>query len=142
MTQQISIPEVLTKEGIQLLSDALIAKVQAGDENPLNVLVRLRFMSKVIDSAEGVIKELASEEASKLNKGGDSVAGADITFSEGRRTFDYSNDKEWTALKEKIKEREELLKGLKKEVADTETGEVMAPPMVKYSSPIITVKFK
>lgn len=142
MSQQIVIPEVLTKEGITTLQNNLIEKVREGEENPLHVLVKLRFMSKVIEGAEAEIKKIATEEASKLNKGGDTVSGAEVTFSEGRRTFDYSNDSVWCELKEKIKEREEMLKGLKKEVADTDTGEIMAPPITKYSAEIITVKFK
>jgi hypothetical protein len=40
-----------------------------------------------------------------------------------------------------MKEREEMLKGLKKEMADTETGEIINPPMIKYSGATIILKF-
>lgn len=144
MTQQIAIPEILTKETITALTNSITEKAVEGDENPLHVLVRLRFMKSVIEGAEIRVKQIATEEASRLNRvgGHDFVLGTEVSYSEGRRTFDYSEDKEWNDLKEKMKNREEMLKGLKKPMADPDSGEIINPPIVKYSAEIIIVKFK
>ncbi len=142
MTQQITIPENLSKDTISELINSLVQKVNDGDENPLQTLVRLRFMKNVIEGAEERIKGFAAQEAAKLDKKGDMVLGVSVRHSEGRRNYDYSEDKTWVDLKEKMKNREELLKGLKFEVANTDTGEIMRPPIIKYSAETVTVTFK
>ncbi len=142
MIQQITIPENLNKETIAQLTNSLVQKVDDGDENPLHTIVRLRFMKKVIEDAEEKIKGFAVQEAAKLDKKGDVVLGVNVRHTEGRRTFDYSNDKEWNDLKEKMKNREEMLKGLTKPMADPDSGEIIEPPLVKYSAETVTVTFK
>jgi len=88
------------------------------------------------------IKPDATVEALKLQKGGERVAGVHVSAVNGKRTFDYSEDKEWCNLKEKLREREALLKGLPKDMADPETGEIISPPIIKYSPETINLKFE
>jgi ribonuclease BN (tRNA processing enzyme) len=133
MTQQISIPENLTKESITLLADHITEKAREGEENPLHSLVKIRFMKNVIEAAEVQVKQMATEEASRLSKSGETVIGTEVTYSE---------DKEWNDLKNKLKKREDMLKGLTKPMADPDSGEIINPPIVKYSAEIVTIKFK
>jgi hypothetical protein len=67
----------------------------------------------------------------------------EITKSQ-RTTYDYSNDITWVELKEKIKQREELLKAINPsitEIADSKTGEMLMPPLKKQSD-YLTIKYK
>ena len=111
------------------------------DDKPLEGYIRLRAFLSIIERGMEKLKGFALEEARKY-KGDNDMAGATFRHTEGKRMFDYSNDSVWRDLKEKLKAREEFLKGIKTEMADTNTGEICQPPIVKYASDSININFK
>jgi hypothetical protein len=131
------LPIRLTKESINNNAQLLSEKW----DEPLEAYIRLKAMRDTIDLAMDKIKGQAKEEAMKY-QGENDKCGAKFKYQEGARTFDYSSDVVWQKLKDQIKEREDFLKGLKKEMADTETGEIVQPPIVKYKSDSILITFK
>lgn len=73
---------------------------------------------------------------------------AEITLS-NRKTYGFENDEKWCELQKKIeflkdeqKKHEGLLKCLKEQVANTETGEVMTPAYIKSQIEVLTIKLK
>jgi len=136
-----SIAETFSKSTQIAMADRFTAKVNEGAENPLDAFIRLRNIEKALEIALDRLKPLALIEGEKLAKSGEKVHGVHVSVVGGKRTFDYSNDKIWNEVKEKLKEREEFLKGLKKEMADVDTGEIISPPVIKYYSETLYLKF-
>ncbi len=122
--------------------DACVNEILSGDRNPLEFEVMLK-------SLEDTIKEIRKNEAVKgyvLNEANKypekTFAFGNVDITKGSRaTNDYSNDGEWVALKAKLKEREEFLKGLKVQMVDPETGDIVNPPIKKHTE-FLTIKFK
>lgn len=123
-----------------IMANRFIQDAIDGNEDSLKRFIMLRNLSEAVTIAIELLKGNAMIEADKLAKGGEKVLGVNVSTMEGRRTFDYSNDEVWVKLKEKIKEREEFLKGLKQPMSDME-GVISNPPMIKYSGATIVLKF-
>ena len=113
----------------QLLSHAL-----SGDVNPLELEVYLKSIEDTIKLVRKNIeyKGALELESDKFPGKEFDFAGATITKM-SRTTMDYSNDEEWIVLDAKKKAREKTLKGLDKPMADPNTGEIINPPIKKFS---------
>jgi hypothetical protein len=122
-----------TKAELVLFSSKVKESILNGDINPIEIDVRLKFLEELINSIrkDKDVKDLIVSEIHKYEKTFNYRDKAIITISE-RSSYDYTNDCVYTELKEKIKARENLLKALPKNgMADTETGEMVYPPIVK-----------
>jgi len=136
-----------TSTQIDVFSDGVIQSVQAGEINPLAVLIQLRAMEK---ASGRILKEIAPnllKEADQYPGTEFEYAGNKITKAEHGTKYDYSNcgDPVYQRLFEvafeangQLKERENFLKSLKKPitVADEATGEMATinPPTKKSTS--------
>jgi len=143
MNQEISpvISEKYSKQSQIEIAERMLFNVDEGHANPLTIFIKLRNLQAAVEMAIDLVKPLALEEGQKLSKTGEKISGVQVSVVGGKRSCDYSNDREWTGLKEKIKDREEFLKGLQKPMADIETGEIINPPIIKYSQDTVNLKF-
>lgn len=136
-----------TSTQIDVFSDGVIESVQAGEINPLAVLIQLRAMQK---ASERILKEIAPNlltEAAKHPENEFEFMGNKITKAEHGTKYDYSvcNDPVWNQrikianeAKEQLSERETFLKAVKAPftLLDEGTGEVVTihPPTKKSTS--------
>lgn len=160
MTQPIEIDDAVvyatpSKEKAKEMIDRLKNAVEEGTQDPLQLLVKLRFAQRVIEESITGIEGYCVDEASKYARGERiALLGAELSVKEAgtKWTYDGCNDPVYRDLTEKsgtmkdmIKQRETFLKSLKESmtVIDETTGEVVtiAPP-IKTSKTIVEVKFK
>lgn len=136
-----------TQTSIDVFSDSVIESVQAGEVNPLTVLIQLRAMAK---ASERILKEIHDNimtEAGKYPGTEFEFAGNKITKAEHGTRYDFTGckDTEWElydaqrlSVANSLKERETFLKALKTpiEVLDRHTGELVTlqPPTKKSTS--------
>lgn len=135
-----------TNDEINRFANILIQSVQAGEENPIAILIQVRAMEKAFKIITEKIQRNLLTEADKHAENKFEYAGNFIEKSEFV-SYDYavSGDKEWelfsvaeqTAANAR-KEREAFLRTLKKEmdILDKETGEVITirPPLKRSTS--------
>ena len=143
-----------TQTQIDVFSDGVIEDVQAGNINPLTVLIQLRAMER---ASERILKEInpnIMNEADKYPGTEFEYLGNKITKVEHGTSYDYSkcNDPTWARAynlaqeaKEQLKERENFLKAVKApfSLLDEGTGEVatITPPIKKSTSGLnVTIK--
>lgn len=143
-----------TSTQIDVFSDGVIESVQAGDINPLTVLIQLRAMAR---ASERILKEINANimtEANKYSENEFEYMGNKITKAEHGTRYDYSNCgdpvynqrlKIVQEATEQLKEREQFLKAVKApfSLLDEGTGEVatITPPTKKSTSGLnVTIK--
>ena len=134
------------KSDRQDLAMSIIAEVQDGDLDPMHALI---YATKGEELFKSIVDNLRPIVASKgVQKGGITMYEAEITERKNPDKYDFSssNDHEWNTLnatllevKEKMKEREALLKALKTDMA-TEDGEVINPPQKTFGAQNIAIK--
>lgn len=130
-----------TKSNADLMAQSIVQAVEEGNINPVELGVKIRWLQDILERTYSGITGAIRTEAEKYGKEGiRSLGGARIDLSETSTKYDYSHDPVWASLQEKlepikaeIKERETMLKTLKKpfEQVDPETGEVIvvSPPL-------------
>lgn len=126
----------------RLFVDEITEQILSGNYNPLDIELQLKNLEDVISAIRKneSVKKAVMNEATKYGQKFE-FKNAEITVT-GRTTYDYSNDAEWNDLKEKIKAREDKLKVARDhKVIDEETGEILMPPISKFSE-YLTIKFK
>lgn len=136
-----------TSVQVDVFSDSVIQSVQAGEVNPLTVLVQLRAFEKASERILKEIKDNIMREADKYPGNEFEYTGNKLTKAEHGTKYDYSQcgDPEWYALKiregqlkSSLTERETFLKALKSdlETLDKASGEVVTlhPPTKKSTS--------
>ncbi len=133
-----------TKEGVKDLATLIVKAVLEGEENPLEVDIRLRYLAELTESVRkhALLKREVMDEAEKYPEKTFDAYGAKITKTQ-RTNYSYEqcNDSAWSDLTNRIKEltdqrkrRETLLKGLDgSEIADPNTGEIILPPLKEVS---------
>jgi hypothetical protein len=136
-----------TNTQVDVFSDGVIQSVQAGEINPLTVLVQLRAMEKASGRILKEIHENIMREADKYPGNDFEFMGNKIIKAEHGTKYDYSNcgdpvyNQRLNIAKqanEQLKERETFLKAVKApfSLLDEGTGEVatITPPTKKSTS--------
>lgn len=142
-----------SRAGIDQFSDQVIASVNDGEVNALQVKVWTKSMELIIERVNNETKEQQLKEAGKYAEDKFEFAGAMVEKAELGTKYDYSvcGDTEWEQFKQqeeqaanRRKEREALLKAMvKPQNVVTEDGEVVTikPPLKKSTSGLkITVR--
>jgi len=140
----------LSQAEISELANQIAAGVEAGLEDPLELLIKMNFLSKAIEEARKKILPSCLEELD-LHGQKASISGVNLTQKEAGVRYNFSNceiwnqkDKEVKKITEERKDLEGRLKGLKKPetILDEETGELikLVPPS-KTSSTTIEIRF-
>lgn len=122
-----------------------VDEITSGNRNPLDFELMLKNLEDTISAIrkDERVKNCIQSEVQKYSEKTIVFGDYEITKSQ-RTTYDYSNDSTWVELKEKIKQREELLKAINPsitEIADSKTGEMLMPPLKKQSD-YLTIKYK
>jgi len=133
-----------TKEQQKEFAGQVLQKVLDGEVNPLHVKVWFKSISdalEMVDKDERFQKVLL-DEASKYQAERQFPIMNAVCEIGSRSIYDFSDDKKWADLKEKIKERETLLKAVKpgNEIADTDTGEILTCKLRNVTQ-FIKIKF-
>jgi len=102
-----------TKANAEYIGTHIGNVVAEGNADPIDTLVRLTAIKLAVDTAVDAVKPSAIAEAHKYGKDGARSMDAKVEVVEAGVKYDYSNDSVWRDLKEKIKERETFLKGVK-----------------------------
>lgn len=138
---KLMIPTKLTKDNFNEVSRILFSEID-GKTDPLKAYIRLKAYLEVLTLLQNKLKDSAISEAEKFHKNERKILGVKFDVTAGATRYDYSEDETWTDLKNKLKERQELLKGLKTEMADTKTGEIIKPAIPIHSGEIIKITFE
>jgi hypothetical protein len=136
-----------TQTSIDIFSDGVIQSVQAGNINPLAVLVQIRAMEKAFERILKETKDNLMREADKYPGNDFEFQGNKITKAEHGTRYDFSQCgdpvyaqrlKIVQEASEQLKEQESFLKALKAPitVVDEGSGEVVTiqPPTKRSTS--------
>jgi len=113
-----------------------------GDIDPLMVDIILKSWENIITGVRknSQVKDLILDEANKYEGKVFDRFGAKITLS-SKTTWSYKKDVMWQELKKLVKERELLLKALKKDMVDPKTGEMATKPTFQITE-FLKIEFK
>ena len=129
--------ERLSKEEITALSERISSAVSDGLEDSGKLYIKLDFLKRAIDGAIKTIKEDASTELKKYDKG-QTLMGVEFNITEtGKASYDHNPI--WVEAKLQLTAIEEDMKIASKTnstVVDDETGEVVPPARYTYSERI------
>ena len=130
--------EELTKTGIKETAASIVAMVDEGNFDIMEVAIRLKANEELLAGLKKELGDLIHTEASKYEKGERKKLGVEWDIVNGRKSYDFTGDSEYMELKAKLKAREEYLKN--KPQFDPETGEV-SPVKINYAKDSIRYKF-
>jgi hypothetical protein len=133
---------------MELLKNIKVAEVVAnistsvnnGEVNPLDAIVSLKKLEMIVKQTKAEISEAVIIEASKHGKTFNYL-DAEITnkYSAGR--YDYSNIPEIVAKELELKAiKDKHRAAINVDVIDLDTGELLAAPIYKGGSEIISIK--
>ncbi len=121
------------KSNVDVLANELTDGVTSGNVNPLEFLVKIEFLTKVLEQAKKQVKDLAVQSLSS----NESLFGAKIELAETGVKYDYSQSESWQSIKAQIEPLETELKAIEEQIkmatkigksfVDETTGEVIAP---------------
>lgn len=137
----------LTKTEIANVANQIAAGVEAGIDEPLELIVKIEFLKKALDEAKKKILPSCLDELDLHDKGGTKIAGVKVEQVESGVKYDYSNCELWkqgdAIVQEATQARKEIetrLKTLKKpeSILDEETGEIvqLVPPSRKSTTTV------
>lgn len=128
-----------TKSNIDLVAQPIIKNIEDGNSNVLEFQVKAKFLIEVLNNA---LKKTKDDAIKDVQKGTTNYLGAKLEIIETGTKYEYSTNKDWQELENKIvelkkqqKEIEDLIKiATKKGVAivNPNTGETIMP-VVKTS---------
>ena len=136
--------EKLTKKEIETKANNLADEIiDSGNEDTLLVLTRIVKMKDFLLTLESKIRKDVESEFEETYGKTYTKAGVLFTFTDGRKTPNYEADEEYSELKKKLKEREELLKTALKttQLFFDGTGTEVPKVAVNYSKQSISVKY-
>jgi len=121
------------KANINILANELTDGVASGFVNPLEFLVKIEFLTKVLEQAKKQVKDLAVQSLSS----NESLFGAKIELAETGVKYDYSQSESWQSIKAQIEPLETELKAIEEQIkmatkigksfVDESTGELISP---------------
>lgn len=125
-------------------ADKLLAAYTNGWISPLDAIVKLEHIKKIVDIAVEKVKDDSVDYISRTyGKKTVNISGLEITYKSGRILHSYENNPIILDLENKIKEKKDIAKKLNKiPVADTETGELIYPSIKNYTKDTLQIKFK
>lgn len=134
------------KANIDILANELTDGVASGFVNPLEFLVKIEFLNKVLEQAKKQVKELALQNLTQPQE----LFGAKIELAETGVKYDYSQSESWQSIKAQIEPLETELKAIEeqikmatkigKSIVDESTGELISPvPKTSTASIKITL---
>lgn len=124
----------------QQLAEQLSEAVLNGDKGPLGVWAELKMLEEAIKRAKDLIRDASIDELAKYGPSTD-IGGVTFTKYNGKRNYKYDHNPDWLDLKHKMEEVERKMKiAINDTIVDEETGEVIPPAKVTYSSETISVK--
>lgn len=138
---KLKLPATLTKGGFNVVSRIIFDEID-GNTDPLWAYIKLKAYLEVLGLLKNKLTDSAITEANKFDKGKNTILGVKFEVTSGATRYDYSEDQTWVDLKKQLNERQDLLKGLKTEMADTSTGEVIKPAIPIHSGEVIKVTFE
>lgn len=103
----ITTPDELTCANADIIADSMIAQLE---ERPIEAMVKIKFLTTVIDNIKSGLKERFKDEMFKAHKGKVALLGADIQYRAGYDEADYEKDPEYADLKARLDQRKQLLK--------------------------------
>lgn len=121
----------------------LVEDVKQGNRNALDVGTQLKEFSDALDSLYDEVKDFIVEERDKYDPKEDVIRNGYQITNMTRTYPQYKEDDEYSFIKQKLKNRKNLIKeatGKGKPLTDSETGETVTPvsvktrtyPMLKY----------
>lgn len=114
-----------------------VESVKRGEVSALEVYPMLNEVKKSIDGLRKEIYDHVISEADKYDKREDIIRGNYKISVVSKPRYQYKEDSEYQFLKEKVKNRKNLLKKATEKgepLKDSETGEIVEPVDVKYST--------
>jgi len=121
------------KSNIDSLANELTEGASSGFVNPLEFLVKIEFLTKVLEQAKKQVKELALQNLTQPQE----LFGAKVEVAETGVKYDYSQNEIWQELKDKMQPLEDELKKVEeqikmatkigKSIVDESTGELISP---------------
>lgn len=141
-----ALPE-LSKSELTHKANTLAGFVLDGHVDPLDMDIRLKAMSEIIDITRKIIKPNLISKVERDNT--KELQGCKISLRNGSCILDYEKDHEYEMIKAKLSLRKELLdmsynmklKGLQS--FNPETGEIIiSVPVKSYSDSSISYTFK
>ena len=121
------------KANTDILANELTDGVASGFVNPLEFLVKIEFLTKVLEQAKKQVKDLAVQSLSS----NESLFGAKIELAETGVKYDYSQSESWQSIKAQIEPLETELKAIEEQIkmatkigksfVDESTGELISP---------------
>jgi len=121
------------KANIELLANELTEGVSSGFVNPLEFLVKIEFLNKVLEQAKKQVKELASQNLTQPLE----LFGAKVEVAEAGVKYNYSQNEQWRDIRVKMQPLEDELKAVEeqikmatkigKSIVDESTGELISP---------------
>lgn len=146
-------PVTLSKTEIDIHAKKIVALVQSGEADALDMSTKLNYIIEVCKQAKENIREYAVADGRKWGDDEIKVNGAKVEVVQTGTKYDYSgcNDEHWNicsaqldAVNQRKEEREKFLKNVKKSFTqlNEETGEVRTiNPPVKSFTPGIKITF-
>ena len=147
---KLQIPKQLTKASISQVSDILINKAIEGIDDPLELALKIDYMTKVLEDAKK--KLMFATRFIFEDKG--NIKGVPYHKAESGVRYNFASNREWFALQQKINELKEQMKPIEESmkealkqydkgnhVVDKDTGEVGAMA-TKTSKTIIKFDYK
>lgn len=138
---KLQLPDKLTKDNFNEVSKIIFNEID-GNTDPLKAFIKLKAYLEVLGLLKNKLTDSAINEANKFAKGEKTILGVKFEVTSGATRYDYSEDQTWADLKKQLNERQELLKGLKTEMADTSSGEIIKPAIPIHSGEVIKITFE
>jgi len=130
-----------TKENVKALSTAILADIQEGYADPLEVATRLTALEQACAMAKSGMKETLTQEIAKYGKSA-TCLGARISITTGYAKYDYSADPEYARLEAELKARKELLSMASKAGKSIINGDEVIEPLPVQSYTADSVKIE
>jgi hypothetical protein len=138
----------INKKALGSVSGALIDKVNAGEEDALDVFIKAKAIGEVAKGIMDGVKGLATDEAEKYEKGDNNILGCEFIVKSGATKYSFSHDDEWNNINEEIKALTEKRKSREQKMIDAtkyaevvdDTGELVPPAeILSNGSSILTI---
>jgi hypothetical protein len=114
-----------------------VERVKRGNKSALDLYPKLNDLKKSIDELRKELYEYVISEADKYDKREDIIKGDYKISIVSRTRYSYKEDSEYSFIKEKLKNRKNLIKKATDKgepLQDSETGEIVEPVEVSWST--------